>query len=87
MLHEIIHAYEVMLPENYREWLLLELDKKLARKITRKQLQSCIDMTLHVVMHHNHYHGLFFLFKSLDLDLRLRWPLGTVFGYGQDEFF
>ena len=87
VLHEMIHAYEMMLPEIYREWLLLELDKKLARKITRKHLNDCIDVSLHVITHHRHYHGLFFLFKSLDLDLRLRWPLGTVFGYGQDEFF
>ena len=87
VLHEMIHAYEAMLPEIYREWLLLELDKKLARRITRKHLNDCIDFSLHVIAHHRHYHGLFFLFKSLDLDLRLRWPLGTVFGYGQDEFF
>ncbi len=87
VLHEMIHAYEIMLPKVYMEWLLLELDRKLARKITRKHLQSCIDVSLHVELHHRHYHGLFFLFKSLDLDLRLRWPLGTVFAYGQDEFF
>jgi hypothetical protein len=28
-----------------------------------------------------------FLLKSLDLDLRLGWKLGTVFGYGREDYF
>ena len=29
-------------------------------------------------------HGLLFLLKSLDLDIRFGFPLGTVCGYGRD---
>lgn len=30
-------------------------------------------------------HDLLFLLKSFDLDLRMNYPLGTVFGYGMAD--
>ncbi len=80
LLHEMIHAYEETISRTseyvYLQYLSLRLYSKLARKIRR--LPSIIDR------HYFYFqdHSPFFFLKSLDLDLRLQKPLGTVLGYG-----
>ena len=86
LLHEMIHAYEDLLAMKYREWLLVFWYEKLKQKLGKRQLDRYIDMSTHDVLHAK-WHGVFFLLKSLELDLRLRWEHGTVFSYGRVEQF
>ena len=90
ILHEMIHAYEweldliSLLP--FWETLLVRLYDSLKGKT--KNLDNLImayaDYENQYVFTTNHYgiHGILFFLKSLDLDLRLGWPIGTVMGYG-----
>jgi hypothetical protein len=90
ILHEMIHAYEweldpiSLLP--FRETLLVRLYDALKGKI--KNLDNMITAYANYenqyVFTTNKYgiHGILFFLKSLDLDLRLGWPIGTVMGYG-----
>lgn len=81
LLHEMIHAYEFMLTEysNYQQFLVLELYKKLLPKIP--DLDRIIKWDIHIK--NSVYHSLLFLLKSIDLDLQLMQPLGTIYGYGR----
>jgi len=89
ILHEMIHAYEweldliSLLP--FREILLIRLYDTLKGKI--KNLDR---MIMAYANYENQYvfttrkygiHGILFFLKSLDLDLRLGWPIGSVMGY------
>jgi hypothetical protein len=86
LLHEMIHAYEAMLSQPYREWLLLELHKRMLRRVSPAKLHRYIAASTHTIVHNN-AHGILFLLKSLELDLRFRWKLGTVFGYNRQDYF
>jgi len=72
----MIHAYEYMLPENYRQFLTIMLFDKLQKRIPR--LLKKIKKDMHTLLQ---IHEPLFLLKSFDLDLRLRKPLGTVYNY------
>lgn len=91
-LHELIHFYEWQLERNVsptiRELLILRLYNKLKPQINN------IDelITFHCDAFENYHtfynggqHGLLFYLKSLDLDLRCGYSLGTVCGYGREN--
>ena len=91
ILHEMIHAYIHILNEGplffMSEYLILMLHKNLSEKI--KDLDERIVSHSHMIRQEDFdncgWHGILFFLKSLDLDLRLDLPLGTVCGYGRDE--
>lgn len=73
-----------------KETLILELYKNLFPKL--KNLDDIIYN--HANISHNSdlremggYHGLLFMLKSLDLDLRLNNDLFTIFGYNYNKTF
>lgn len=90
ILHEMIHAYEFILESKLpviRDILLLRLYLKLKPIIN--------DLDKRISEHAELYgqsrvtasggkHDLVFFLKSLDLDIRCDYPLGTVCGYGRD---
>lgn len=80
----MIHAYEWMLKPYLalREWLLLDLHGRLKRRIGERRLRRLVDMNVHsLIVPKSPGHGLLFALKSFELDMRLEWELGTVFGY------
>jgi hypothetical protein len=96
ILHEMIHAYERMLlldnsisGQIFRDTLTLCLYNSLKPKINDLDIR---------ILDHSHvsrqwrlnntggFHGILFFLKSLDLDIRLGVKLGTVCGYGREEF-
>jgi hypothetical protein len=91
ILHEMIHAYENMLSDDLKELLYVRLYAKL--KANRKLKRQIPDLNYSVLSpaHHSEhdffamsrsaYHDTLFFLKSLDLDLRLGLPVGTVYGY------
>lgn len=84
LLHEMIHAYEFMLPEHYRQYLVIYLYSKVAKKIGSRKLTRVFDSDSYIgFVKHNPL----FLLKSLDLDIRFRRPLGTIYSYGREVFF
>ena len=94
ILHEMIHAY-INLFENSKyaiiatllECLLLRLYTELKTKISN--LDGRIIDHAHVIGQEDFRgkgaHGLLFFLKSLDLDIRLDLPLGSVCSYGRDD--
>ena len=86
LLHEMIHAYEYQLSGPFCEWLLLDLHRRVARRIAPVRLRRYMNISTHSILYSS-THGLLLLFKSLDLDLRLGWKPGTVFGYGRTDYF
>jgi len=86
LLHEMIHAYEGMLAPCFRDWLMLDLYARMARKIGVRPLRCYLDLNTHTLLVRP-WHGGLFLLKSLELDERLGWKRGTVFGYGREEHF
>ena len=91
VLHEIIHIYEEVLdnlPKFYHDTLLLCLYNDLKNKIT--DLDDRIISHTHVlygerITRVGGNHDILFFLKSLDLDIRCGYKLGTVCGYGRDE--
>ena len=81
LLHEMIHAYESILPEARKQYLVLYLYKKLLKKIGRRKLEKLLDLGSHAHLMMV-LHTPLFMLKSLDLDLRLKQPLGTIYGRG-----
>lgn len=84
LLHEMIHAYEFMLSE-YKiehEYLIVKLYQKLLPKIPN--LIKIIEVDINK---DNRKHTVFFLLKSLDIDLVLKLPLGGIYGYGREELY
>lgn len=92
ILHELIHVHENILGQGWsqlKEILLLQLYRK---------LQGCIPELDNRIIDHAHLipgvdiarvggsHGILFFLKSLDLDLRCNWKLGTVCMYGRDTY-
>ena len=90
ILHEMIHAYISNFKGDrlavFLECLLLRLYNELKIKIP--DLDGRIINHAHTIRQEDFYghgsHGLLFFLKSLDLDLRLNLPLGSVCSYGRD---
>lgn len=89
LAHEMIHSYEHQL-ENLnpalKEYVLVRLYSRLSRDIP--DLEARMEQHLEVTEHRSienggGRHGLLFLLKSYDIDLKMGEPLGTVFGYGE----
>ena len=92
ILHEIIHMYEVVineLPRFYHDILLVCLYRNLREKVP--------DLDDRILSHTHVYvgneitllggeHDILFFLKSIDLDLRCGYKLGTVCGYGRDQY-
>ena len=93
ILHEMIHAHEDLLcsvPMFYRDNLYWSLYIDLREKIPN--LDNLITANAGLAEATNRYdkggdHGILFLLKSLDLDLRMGYNLGTVYAYGKMEEF
>ena len=84
LLHEMIHAYEYQLSQVIREWLLLDLYKRLSKRILPAKLDWYLKTGSHVMVSVSQ-HSLLFLLKSLDIDLQRKWEPGTCFGYGRPD--
>jgi hypothetical protein len=85
LLHEMIHAFEWMLSqecETYKQFLIVELYKKLVLKIPN--LNKLMLTDIHSIFH---IHSVLFMLKSLDLDLRLKRPLGSIYAYGRSRLY
>jgi len=85
LLHEMIHGYEFMLEPYlcYHQFVLIKLYEKLLLQIPNLNKIIAWDM-------HNEntvYHSPLFLLKSLDLDIRLKQPIGTVYNYHRQYVF
>ena len=93
ILHEMIHAHEAilnrLLSSYYCEILLICLYKKLKDKIPdlydRIVNFANVEIGSYISLKGGE-HGILFLLKSFDLDLRCGYKLGTVCGYKQDQF-
>lgn len=93
VLHEMIHVYEDLineLPLYYHDMVLWALYKDL--KIRIPKLDDIISSHAHLLTGSTIYnrgglHDILFLLKSFDLDIRMEYPLGTVFGYGREDEF
>ncbi len=77
LLHEMIHAYEYMLPEIYRQYVAVRLFQKLEPLIP-----DLMDLINADIQSEVREHSVLFMLKALDLDLRLNKPPGTVYSYG-----
>lgn len=76
LLHELIHAFEFTMPDTHKQYVTLRLFQKLEPLIPG--LLDKIETDLHA---QSSEHTLLFLLKSLDLDLRLNKPLGTIYSH------
>ena len=91
ILHEMIHLHEAVLdglPTYYRDVVLYCLYKELQSKVP--DLDDRIESHGHILNESTlartgGRHDILFLLKSFDLDLRMGYPLGTVFGYGMAD--
>lgn len=92
ILHELIHLYILALAnvsQFYHDILLLCLYNDLKGKIA--DLDNRILSHTHIINGEKitklgGEHDILFFLKSLDLDFRCGYKLGTVCGYGRDEF-
>lgn len=92
ILHEMIHAHENIVNAAYpflRDILLLSLYNLLKDRID--DLDDRIKAHAHVISGENIYnlggnHDVLFYLKSLDLDLRCDYKLGTICGYGREKY-
>jgi hypothetical protein len=88
LLHEMIHAYIMIIPKKLQEFLLIDMYEKLKKKLTPAKLNKIIDTDTHKDVTVDYAgHTLLFLFKSLLLDINLKEPLGTVYAYGREDYF
>ena len=91
ILHEMIHLHEYVLNEHplfYHDTLLWSLYFDLRKKINN--LDNVIMEHAYILNEQSIYnrgglHDVLFLLKSLDLDMRMGYQLGTVFGYEMEE--
>jgi len=90
ILHEMIHAHEAVISQLYpfyRDTLILCLYRDLEQKIS-DLYERIIDHTHEIfgteITNAGGSHDVLFFLKSLDLDLKLGFKLGTVCGYGRD---
>jgi len=96
LLHELIHVYESLYNEFfylkiYEQWLCIYLYERLIKRLGAKVIKELLDYDLNFFIvrdsSFSSFHSLLFLFKSLDLDLKLKKPLGSVYCYGREELF
>lgn len=91
ILHEMIHAYANTLNEvnpTHKDILLLTLYNNLKEKIQdidNRILSHAHDLLQFDVTLTGGYHDVLFFLKSLDLDLKCGYKLGTICGYGRDQ--
>lgn len=92
VLHEMIHVYECILEtsvnQHYRDIIAFALYNDLSNKIDDlfdRIVSHSHTISNNQVLLSGGEHGILFYLKSLDLDLRLRLPLGTIMGYGRDN--
>ena len=92
ILHEMVHAYENILDECgipfIKEFIFIELYKYLQ--------QQDIDIDGRILAHSNMLsgidissrgkHGVFFLLKTIELDIKCNLPLGTICGYDRELY-
>lgn len=91
ILHEMIHLHENVInvyPLYYHDTLLWALYSNLKKKIP--MLDEIITGHAHILTGSWLYrsgglHDILFLLKSFDLDIRMGYPLGTVFAYGRED--
>jgi len=72
--------------DKYKEFFLIYFYNKLMKKIGKKKLHRIINLYLDWDLTVKD-HSLLFLLKSLELDLRMNKPLGTVMAYGRHDIF
>jgi hypothetical protein len=92
LLHEMIHVFENLLGEFHGfvpEILIFCLLREMGKKVP--DLDERIEQHAHlvhggIVAKQAGSHGILFYLKSLDLDLRMGFKLGTVCGYNRDRF-
>lgn len=93
ILHELIHLHESVinsLPMYFHDSLLWALYQDLIKKIP--ELNEIVSSHGHILTGETITslggdHDILFLLKSFDIDIRMGYPLGTVFGYGRQEDF
>ena len=93
ILHEMIHLHEFVindLPMYFHDMVYWALYKDLKKKIP--ELDDIITGHAHLLTGSTIYssgglHDILFLLKSFDLDIRMDYPLGTVFAYGRADDF
>ncbi len=92
LLHEMIHLHEYALTDGiypvYADAVLWSLYRSLRDQIPA--LDDIITDQMHIlnsseINEAGGAHDLLFMLKSFDLDLRMGYPLGTVYGYGMRE--
>ncbi len=93
VLHEMIHMHEALInemPMYFHDMLYWALYQDLRKKIPK--LDEIISGHAHLLTGSSIYsqgglHDILFLLKSFDLDIRMKYPLGTTFGYGRAKEF
>ena len=93
ILHEMIHLHEFLIndqPMYFHDMLYWALYRDLKDKIAK--LDEIITGHAHLLTESSLFnqgglHDILFLLKSFDLDIRMGYPLGTVFGYGRIDDF
>jgi len=88
-LHEMIHAYEAELRfqhANSKELILIFLYKNLIKRLGEKKANSFLKTASKSIFWVSS-HSILFTLKSLDLDIRLKLPFGSVFCYGREDWF
>lgn len=89
-LHELIHAYETELAlanqVHTRDLVFIFLYKNLVKRLGEKKTNSLLKIVSQSIFWESG-HSLLFTLKSLDLDIRLKLPFGSVFSYGKTDFF
>lgn len=92
ILHEMIHAHECVLEQHnaiLKEILLIELYRDLKYKIPELDNYIYNNANIpHNLELSNEFgeHDLLFFLKSLDLDLKCGYELGTILGYDYKEY-
>jgi hypothetical protein len=75
LLHEMIHAFEAIIPITYQQLLVVFYYNKLAGRLGKRKQDDLFSFDHHYI---NIKHAVIFLLKSLSLDLVRRLPLGTT---------
>ena len=88
----MIHAFEAELRwiegkfGRIREILLILLYKDFVKRLGQKKVDSLLQTTSESIFW-EWGHSLLFSLKSLDIDIRLKLPFGSVFAYGKKDWF
>ena len=85
--HEMLHVYEYFYDKNplMKDFWITRLYSRLRPRVKKLDGYCCQLGLMSGKVLDNHFgqHGILFLLKSLDLDIRLNLPLGRVFGYSE----